>query len=216
VTPHLRPARPDDAEAAVPLVHASGPELLDYAFGTGSRSALDFLAFAFADGAGFFGWRNLTVAVVDGRVVATAAFYTRADYKGLSRGLTWQALRYYPSRELPRVAWRGNRLKAVMPPPPRRAHYVALLGVPPDVRSRGIGTAVVLHGRAAAERLGRPTYALDVAETNGRARALYERLGFAVTRYQPWPGPPGVPATHRMEMRVGDSPASSELDPALL
>lgn len=210
MTLHLRPARPDDAEAAVPLIHSSGPELLDYAFGTVGRSAIPFLTYAFSDGAGFFGWRNIAVADVDGQVAATASFYARRDYPRLERGLTWQAVRYYSLRELPWVAWRGKRLKAVMPAPPPGAHYVGLLGVHPDVRDQGLGTAIVAYGLATAERLGRPTYALDVAETNRRAQALYERLGFAVTRYQPWPGAPGVPATRRMAMAVGRLPPPSE------
>ncbi|MYW99402.1 MULTISPECIES: GNAT family N-acetyltransferase [unclassified Streptomyces] len=61
------------------------------------------------------------------------------------------------------------------------------LGIwPPELRSRGIGTALI---RAAEERVraaGHPLIGLGVDDDNGRAAALYLRIGYRETgcRYQ--------------------------------
>ena len=57
-----------------------------------------------------------------------------------------------------------------------RLHEIFLL---PDWQGRGIGSGLVKQELATARRLGKPLR-LSVLRGN-RARALYERLGFAVT-----------------------------------
>ena len=49
-------------------------------------------------------------------------------------------------------------------------------------RSMGIGTALIDAISAEAAQRGYPAIRLDVIDTNWRARALYERLGFTATR----------------------------------
>lgn len=49
-------------------------------------------------------------------------------------------------------------------------------------RGQGVGTALVAALCAEARARGYPSIRLDVVDTNWRARALYARLGFAVTR----------------------------------
>ena len=64
----FRAATADDAEAAVPLIHSSGPAAFEYVFAVPGRGdARDFLMRAFVDGAGEFGWRNHWVGELDGR-----------------------------------------------------------------------------------------------------------------------------------------------------
>jgi ribosomal protein S18 acetylase RimI-like enzyme len=65
----------------------------------------------------------------------------------------------------------------VRPPRPGVA-VVAHLGVSPYERGRGIGRELILHLENVARERGFPRAGLDVAETNPRARALYERLGY--------------------------------------
>jgi ribosomal protein S18 acetylase RimI-like enzyme len=200
----IRPAQQNDAEAAVPLSYSAGPEAFEYGFTGGARTARDFLAFAFNDGGGFFGWRNHVVAVLDGQVAGIGAFYSGHEYQRLSNRTVLQVLRFYPLRLAPRVIHRALQLKALMPAPPRTMEYVANLGVRPDLRSRGIGAALIRDRQAVAVQKGRRTYALDVSAKNPRAQALYERLGFAVTGAQRFPGATGrVPDTRRMELSIG-------------
>ncbi|SNX68612.1 acetyltransferase (GNAT) family protein [Cereibacter ovatus] len=51
-----------------------------------------------------------------------------------------------------------------------------------EVRSHGIGTALLAEICAEAIRRGYSAVRLDVVDSNWRARALYERLGFVATQ----------------------------------
>lgn len=51
-------------------------------------------------------------------------------------------------------------------------------------RGAGVGSALVAALCAEAQARGYPSIRLDVVDTNHRARALYERLGFSATRAQ--------------------------------
>lgn len=199
----FRPARPEDVDAAVPLIYSAGPEAFEYGFTLGGHRVLDFLRYSFRDGRGFFGWRNHTVVTVGGEVVGIGAFYSGHHYNALTNGLFRQAARYYPLLQMPRVLRRGLQLKPLMPPPSRRMLYVANLGVRSDRRSQGIGAALLQAKQAEARKQGYAVYALDVSVQNPRGQALYERLGFQVTREQRFSGPTGVvPDTRRMEITL--------------
>ncbi|MDT7858195.1 N-acetyltransferase [Rubrivirga sp. S365] len=205
--PLFRRAQPSDCEGAVPLVYSSGPDVLDYCFRAGGRTAADFLRYAFSDGRGFFGWRTHTAVVHGPRLVGVGAFYGGRDHARLSRELVVQVVRFYPLVAALGVIRRTLQVRVIMPPPPRSTHYAANLGVPPDLRGRGIGTVLLSHEAAAAHRVGRRTLALDVTVNNPRAQALYERLGFAVTRYQESPcSPGGLPSSRRMERTLPVGP----------
>ena len=53
------------------------------------------------------------------------------------------------------------------------------MGLRPDITGRGFGAGVVLAGRAfARERVSPQSFTLSVATFNGRAIAVYERVGF--------------------------------------
>lgn len=58
------------------------------------------------------------------------------------------------------------------------------LCVVPDMRSLGLGTALMGAIEAEARLRGYPSVRLDVIEANTRARALYHRLGYVETQRQ--------------------------------
>lgn len=177
----FRPAAAADLEQAVPLMYSAGPEGFEYVFTQGRRSALDYLRYAFADGAGMFGHRNHTVVEQDGRVVGIGAFYSGIEYNQLSQGTLQQILRFYNFSCLP-VLRRAMKTTHWMPPPGRRTLYVANLGVAPESRGQGIG-ARLLHEQMNQARTSRKAkFALDVADNNPRAQQLYEKLGLRVVR----------------------------------
>ena len=63
---------------------------------------------------------------------------------------------------------------------PVKSHGGVLgLGILPEHRGRGIGTALIEAALVAAKASGLTRVELVVREGNGRAIALYERLGFA-------------------------------------
>lgn len=58
------------------------------------------------------------------------------------------------------------------------------LCVTPHMRGHGLGTALLAAISAEARLRGYPAVRLDVVDTNTRAQALYQRLGFVVTQRQ--------------------------------
>jgi ribosomal protein S18 acetylase RimI-like enzyme len=202
----FRPAMPADVDAAVPLVHSSGPATFDYVFAApGKATAVDFLRAAFLDDAGEFGFRNHVIAVLDGVLVAAGAAWSGRSNTAFTLAAARQILRRYGPVAGAGVMTRGLRVESVIRPPDRATWYLAHLGVMPGLRGRGIGEALVAHLLAAGLARGFTVAALDVAATNPRAQALYERLGFVVTREREsrlrtdWAT---VPGHCRMELRL--------------
>lgn len=177
----FRPARPEDATAAVPLIYSSGPAAFDYVFAAGEgRDAPSFLQYCFVDGAGEFGWRNHWVGVADGRVVAVGAGYG-ADTKGkFTLAAARQILSHYGLRRGMAVITRGLRVESLIRPPEGDMHYLAHLAVVPELRGRGVGRALIDELLGSAREAGRRRVVLDVATSNPRAEALYRRAGFKV------------------------------------
>lgn len=182
----FRVATAQDAEAAVPLIHSSGPAAFDYVFALpGHGDAQAFLRRAFVDGAGEFGWRNHVVGELEGVVVAVGAGYGGETSLAFTLAAARQILAHYSLRHAPGVIARGLRVERVIPPPARGMHYLAHLGVSPALRGQGIGLALIDELIRRGVQQGRWRMVLDVAASNPRAQALYERLGFAVTGERP-------------------------------
>lgn len=201
----IRPARPEDAEAAVELIYSSGPRELDYLLGSAKTSTIDVLRDAFVRGAGLFGHRVHRVIVADGRVVGIGAFYSGRDVTRLDTELSLTLWRAFGPRGVLPALRRGLQLSTLMPSPDRATSFVAQLGVAPDVRGQGFGTMLLRHQIRRARREGFERCALDVATTNPRAQALYERLGFRVVAERHWPeGRAFVPHQRRLVLGLRD------------
>jgi ribosomal protein S18 acetylase RimI-like enzyme len=199
----FRPAEAADVAAAVPLIHSSGPSAFEYVFALPEGGdARAFLRHAFVDGAGEFGWRNHCVGELDGRVVAVGAGFGADTHGAFILAAARQILGYFGWRRAPGVIARGLRVERVIAPPSGDMHYLAHLGVDPALRGQGIGRALIDHLAEQAGALGRGRLVLDVAATNPRAQALYERYGFVVTQERPSSltnGRGHVPPHRRME-----------------
>lgn len=198
----FRAATPDDVVAAVPLIHSSGPTAFEYVFAVPGRGdAQNFLAYAFVDGAGEFGWRNHCVGELHGRVVAVGAGFGGESTPAFTLAAARQIFGHYRLRS-PGVVARGLRVERVIQPPVRGMHYLAHLGVAPGLRGQGIGGALVAYLIEQGRAQGKRRLALDVATTNPLAQALYQRLGFVVAgeRDSTLANAQGtVPAHRRME-----------------
>lgn len=177
----FRPAEALDVAAAVPLIYSSGPAAFEYVFCSGGTAAEAFLRAAFVQGAGEFGYRNHTVAVADGQVVGIGAAFSGDSMMPFTIAAARQIFSFYGPVGAAGPIRRGLQVESVVQQPRGEMHYIAHLGVAPEWRSHGVGAQLIAHFLEEGARLGRPTAALDVASTNPRAQALYERLGFAVT-----------------------------------
>jgi len=177
----FRPATPDDAVAAAPLIYSSGPAAFDYVFTTRDGGQAEaFLAHCFADGAGEFGWRNHWVGVAEDKVVAVGAGYGADSTWAFTLAAGRQILGHYGLRQGLGVIMRGLRVESVIRPPSGDMHYLAHLAVLPEMRGHGIGRALIDQLIGTAREAGRRRIVLDVAASNPRAEALYLRAGFKV------------------------------------
>jgi ribosomal protein S18 acetylase RimI-like enzyme len=178
----FRGATADDVDAAVPLIYSSGPAAFEFVFADRKRGmAQDFLRYAFPKGGGEFGYRDHVMAVVDGKVVGSGmAFSTDTSFSYFIAAAT-AILGFYGFGAIG-VIRRGLAIERIIELPKRGEHYIGHIGVTPELRSHGIGAMLMNHLLEEGKALGREKAVLDVSVENPRAQALYERLGFRVTR----------------------------------
>lgn len=163
-------------------MYSSGPDAFNYVFKLRAHDdVLEYLRVAFRDDCGELGYANHTVAELESEIVALGTAFSGRDMWRFMTGGLRGLLSFYGWRA-PIVASRALRMERVIEPPKGDLHYVAHLGVTPDLRSRGVGRRLVEHLLDAGRDLGRATAALDVSIQNPRARALYDRLGFTPVR----------------------------------
>ncbi len=177
----FRRATPADVEGAVPCIFSSGPAAFDHIFSHRTRiNAHEYLARAFVQAGGEFGYTNHFVGELDGRVVATGAGFTGEDAKHF----LWPVLKsiflgYGPIQSIG-VIRRGLQMEKMVEPPKGRNYCVAHLGVAPDLRGSGIGSQLIDFMLKDAASRNADVAFLDVSIENPKAQALYERFGFEV------------------------------------
>ncbi|HRI88490.1 MAG TPA: GNAT family N-acetyltransferase [Candidatus Hydrogenedentes bacterium] len=178
----LRLAMPDDADAAVPLIYSSGPAVIEYMFRVwDAGDAMACMRRGFVKNCGELGHAIHTVAVIDGAVVGVGTAYSGREMPGYMIAGTRNIFAFYGLVRGLGVMRRALQVERLIQPPKGDMHYVAHLGVAPEMRGRGIGALLVNHLLEEGRKLGRSVAALDVSVLNPRAQALYERLGFVVT-----------------------------------
>jgi GNAT superfamily N-acetyltransferase len=179
--PTFRAAAAADVADAVPLIYSSGPAAFDYVFDIGSsRSAQDFLRFAYLEGGGEFGWRAHRVAEFGGRVAAAGAAFDGRAVLRFTIANALQILRFFGPIRAWGVLARGLRIEAIIRPPRAQEYYLCHVGVREELRGHGIGTLFMRDLLQGLEADRHRCAALDVAVTNPRARSLYEKLGFVI------------------------------------
>lgn len=183
----FRAAQPGDITAAVPLIYSSGPAAFDYVFAYKAKGAAqpvaaqDFLSFAFGDGAGEFGYRNHIVAISGEQILGIGACFSGDTALSFTLTAARQILSFYGWLHGWAVIRKGLQMEHIVQPPMGALHYIAHLGIAPEWRGRGVGAQLIRYLLELGQQAGRTLAALDVAVTNPRAQALYERLGFVVT-----------------------------------
>ncbi len=192
----FRPARPDDAPAAVPLIYSSGPAAFDYVFG--AEQVLVFLHRAFVGARGQFSHRQHWVGEWQGRVVVAGTLVRSEDNLRHMLAATQQILGFYGLWAGAGVMRRGLQVEHLIKPPKKGCNYLAHLGVQAGLTGQGIGSQLIEHLLKLGSARGLPKAALDVSAQNPLAQALYERWGFQVMARRV-STLPGVPDHHYME-----------------
>ena len=172
----IRPARADEDAAVAALLYETAGGLYDM-FAGGRKRAARVLRAAYARPGNSSSREVVTVAEIDGRVVgALAAFPVREGDARARRFLRLTLRRTPPWRwaKTLRVFRLGGQLT---PPAPGDALYVDALATDPEFRRRGVASALLGAAEEQARDHGLRAVALDTAQRNTPAQALYESVG---------------------------------------
>lgn len=166
------------------LLHLSAIGMYD-TFAGGRDRALALIERAFDLPGNAHSAEVVWVAEVDGQPAGAMAAFPVEQSLPRARAFLQLTLRATPPWYWPRTLWLywlGGRSS---PAPPPRAFYVDALATAPEVRRRGVATALLDAAEREARVLGLPTVALDTTIDNEEARALYARAGFDEVAYKP-------------------------------
>ncbi len=177
----LRPARPEDAPDAAPLIYAAGPVLFNALFGPAEADVLRFFTALFRRPCNPFSYENAVAAVQDGRLVGLAISADPAERRRIRWSMLWLAPRlrgpFAWLRRFPAVLDIAGSASA----PPPGAFYLSILAVAPECRGRGIGSRLLEEVRRRAEASGSACLALHTEIDNVRAQRVYARHGYVET-----------------------------------
>lgn len=174
----LRPATPDDALDAAPLIYAAGPALFNVMFGPRERDVLRFFEALFRLPRNPFSYENAVLAEQGGRVVGLAICADAAVRRRIGRRMFWLAPRlrgpFALLRRLPHVL----DIMACATDPPPEAFYLSILAVAPASRGQGIGSLLLEEVQRQAQAAGCRCIALHTELDNVAAQRLYARHGY--------------------------------------
>jgi len=172
----VRPPSDDEAEVVADLLYETAGGMYDL-FAGGRDRAARILRAAYERDGNSASREVVTVAALDGRVAGAMAAFPVAEGDARARAFLRLALARTPpwrwARTL-RVFRMGGRLT---PPAPGDAIYVDALATAADFRRRGVATALLEAAERRARAAGLRAVALDTAERNLSAQALYEGFG---------------------------------------
>ncbi len=172
----VRPPADGEAEVVGRLLYETAGGMYDL-FAGGRERAARVLRAAYARDGTSASREVVTVADAAGEVAGAMAAFPVAEGDERARAFLRLTLSRTPPWRWPhtlRVFRLGGR---ITPPAPADALYVDALATAPAFRRQGVATALLEAAamRARAEGLG--AVALDTAERNLAAQALYERFG---------------------------------------
>ena len=172
----IRSPTAEEDDAVAELLYETSTGMYDL-FTGGRERALRVLREAYASEGNSASRDVVKVAELDGRIAGAMAAFPVPEGHRRARAFLRLTLRRIPPWRWPRtlrVFRLGGRLT---PPAPSTALYVDALATDPRMRRRGVATALLRAAEDDARERGLTAVALDTAERNTAAQALYERFG---------------------------------------
>ena len=174
----FRPATPEDAAIAGPLIFETFPKVATFLVGLGSEErAKAIITRLFALPGHRFSYEVTQLAIYDGRIIGLMVIYPGKKHGKLDRKLDMLVLKQYRLRgkfALAVRAWPLMWVKEVS----RDEFLLGNLAVRSRYRGKGAGSIMLDHVEEVAKKAGYAKVALRVAIENQAARKLYERMGY--------------------------------------
>ena len=181
MTIEIRKCKASDVAEVVPLMYSSGLESFRYVFSVDyEEQAVDFLHHAFCCGDGEFGYKDHQVVIEGGCIIALVGRRIAKDNLKYTMAAIKQIFGYYGFYKGVGVLVRGLRFEAIVAPPVKDVVCLHNLAVSLEQRGAGIGAQLIKSFLTQEKERGSAVVSLNVAETNPRAKVLYEKLGFVV------------------------------------
>jgi len=177
----IKKSNPKEVDIAAPLIYSSGPDAFEYVFKNKEVSAVDFLKHAFVRKGGEFSFDNHYSLYADDQMVGIGSVFNAKHAGTFTKADALNILRFYKWKSLA-VVRHGLQVEGLIKLPKQQEIVLAHLGVLPKLRSKGLGKKLIVGLMERAEKVSTSRFILDVSEENPRAKALYERLGFIVTK----------------------------------
>lgn len=172
----IRPAESDEVEAVTALLYETAGGLYDL-FAGGRARAARVLRAAYAREGTSASRDVILVAELDGQIAGAMAAFPVPEGDERARRFLRMTLRRTPPwhwRRTLRVFRLGGQLT---PPAPADALYVDALATDSRFRRQGVASALLAAAAQQARERGLRAVALDTAERNRPAQALYESVG---------------------------------------
>jgi len=174
----IRPAKPGDADAVVPLIVLAMDELAAK-FANSDDSVVIFELFKhfFQQNGNQYSYENTIVYVEEYKVLGALNAYNGGDLLALRKGF----LEYLAEK---------HNLKNFEPEPETQSgeFYFDTLSVAPEAQGKGIGKALIQAGIDWASALGHQKVGLLVEKDNLIAQNLYKKSGFKKQNTQKFMG----------------------------
>ena len=174
----FRPAKPEDASVAGPLIYETFPKVATFLIGLGNEErAKAIITRLFAMPGHRFSYEVTRLATYEGRIIGLMVTYPGKQHSKLDSKLDKLVLKHYHMRgkiALVFRAWPLMWVKEVS----RDEYLVGNLAVRGRYRGRGTGSAMLNEVEVIAKNEGYSKVALRVAIENQAARKLYERMGY--------------------------------------
>lgn len=178
----FRPASLADEETVVPLIYSSGPQTFDYVFSVDhEQQSLDFLRYAYRQEQGQFSHTEHTVITSDDQVVGCGSLSSDGSAMSSMVISLKQIVSFYGLLKSVEVIHRGMKVERVIPPPKSDVAYISNLGAAPQ--GKGYGSRLIHHFIEQSQSRNIKIAALDVADSNNNAHALYKRMGFVDVKH---------------------------------
>lgn len=176
----IRPARPDDVDIAVPILHSSMAGVADHLYsGDAHLTVDDYLGKMFKVGGHRFSWDLSFIAEADGRPVGMLLSYPGKWVNRFQLALILKLPALYGWTGFLRVLLRFIPLIGSAEAEADE-YYISNIGVLPEFQNCGYGAQLMAFAEQQTCAAGLSKCSLTVDAENHGAIRFYERLGYKI------------------------------------